>query len=316
MNILSKPTGFFKRLCQGLSRTHNGFVFGLEKLFTKARIDEELYEELEELLLLADIGFTTSNQIVEKLKGEVKRKKVKEAVALKSILQEILTNMLTSFEAPLDISLHSPFIMLVLGVNGVGKTTTIGKLATRFGREGKKVLLAAGDTFRAAAVEQLEVWADRAKVEGIIKHKPGADPSAVAFDAIKAAKAREADLVIIDTAGRLHNKSHLIAELQKMKRVIAREMPEAPHEILLVLDATTGQNGLQQVKQFNEAMGGITGLALTKLDGTAKGGIIFSIVNELAIPIKFIGIGEGTEDLRDFKAEEFVCALFEKSQGN
>jgi len=311
----TKTAGWFKRLCQGLSKTHNGFIGGVERLFLrKGQIDEELFEELEEILILADLGVQTSSEVVEKLRGEARLRKVKEASLLKPVLQEILIERLIPSQAVVDISKYNPFVMMVLGVNGVGKTTTIGKLAARYGGQGVKVLLAAGDTFRAAATEQLEIWGERAGAAGLIKHQPGADPSAVVFDAIQAAKARETNLVIIDTAGRLHNKSHLIAELQKMKRVISRELPGAPHEILLVLDATTGQNGLQQARQFHEAMEGITGLALTKLDGTAKGGILFSIVRELAIPVKLIGIGEGIEDLRDFRAEEFVSALFEKSK--
>lgn len=313
----AKSAGLFKRLCQGLSKSHNVLVNGLERVFIrKTRIDEDLFDELEEILILADLGVQTSSQIVEKLKEAIRREKIHEPSQLRPILQKILIEMLTPFQSPLDISSSCPFVMMVIGVNGVGKTTTIGKLAARYGQQGKKVLLAAADTFRAAAIEQLQIWGERAKSAGVIKHQPGADPAAIVYDAIQAAKAREAHLLIIDTAGRLHNKSHLIAELQKMKRVISRELPGAPHEILLILDATTGQNGLQQVKQFNEAMEGITGLALTKLDGTAKGGILFSIVNELAIPVKLIGIGEQIEDLRNFYAEEFVCALFEKSEGN
>ena len=310
-------TSLFKRLCKGLSKTHNGLVNGLERLFIrKPHIDEDLLDELEEILILADLGVQTSTQVIERLKEEIRREKINEASLLRPILQNILIEMLTPFQSILDISSSSPFIMMVLGVNGVGKTTIIGKLAARYGQQGKKVLLAAGDTFRAAAIKQLQIWGERAKSAGMIKHQPGADPSAVVYDAIQAAKAREAHLLIIDTAGRLHNKSHLIAELQKMKRIISRELPGAPHEILLILDATTGQNGLQQAKQFHEAMEGITGLALTKLDGTAKGGILFNIVNELAIPVKLIGIGEEMEDLRNFSAEEFVSALFEKTKGN
>lgn len=290
---------------------------GIERLLRgKTYIDEDLFEELEEILILADLGVQTSHEVVERLRDKARREKIKEVYLLKSALREELMEILEPSHSPLNISTHSPFVMMVLGVNGVGKTTTIGKLAARYGRQGKKVLLAAGDTFRAAAIEQLMLWGERTACAGVIKHQSGSDPSAVAFDAVQAAKSRGADLLIIDTAGRLHNKSHLIAELQKMKRVISRELPEAPHETLLVLDATTGQNAIQQVRQFNESMEGITGLALTKLDGTAKGGIIFSIVHELAIPVKLIGVGEGIEDLRDFEAEEFVSALFETAEGN
>ncbi|MEW5803087.1 MAG: signal recognition particle-docking protein FtsY [bacterium] len=312
-----KPKGWFKRLCQGLSKTHTNFVGGIERLFRgKKYIDDELFEELEEILILADLGFQTSHEVVERLQDEARRKKIKETSSLNKTLQNELMKILEPLQSSLDISGHSPFVMMVLGVNGVGKTTTIGKLAARFSRQGKKVLLAAGDTFRAAAIEQLEIWGERAGCAGVIKHQSGSDPSAVIFDAIQAAKSRDANLLIIDTAGRLHNKSHLMAELQKMKRVISREIPDAPHEILLVLDATTGQNALVQARQFNEAMEGITSLALTKLDGTAKGGIIFSIAHELSIPVKLIGVGEGIEDLRDFEAEEFVLALFQTAEGN
>jgi fused signal recognition particle receptor len=312
-----KPKGWFKRLCQGLSKTHNKFVGGIESLFRgKKYIDDELFEELEEVLISSDLGVTTSHAVVESLRDEARRQKMKDASILETALQAELLKILTPLQSSLDISGHSPFVMLVLGVNGVGKTTTIGKLASRYTRQGKKVLLAAGDTFRAAAIEQLEIWAERSGCSGVIKHQSGSDPSAVIYDAIQAAKSREADLLIIDTAGRLHNKAHLVAELQKMKRVISRELPDAPHEILLVLDANTGQNALQQARQFNEALEHITSLALTKLDGTAKGGIIFSIAHELSIPVKLIGVGEGIEDLRDFEAEEFVSALFETAGGN
>lgn len=312
----TKPTTWFQRLRNGLAKTHDSLVSRVESLFKgKSLLQEELFEELEEILILADLGVTTSTEVVNKLKSEVRKRKIVEGGQVKPILQEILIDMLTPVQSNLDFSSHQPFIMMVLGVNGVGKTTTIGKLAARLGQEGKRVLLAAGDTFRAAATEQLEIWAERAKTIGVIKHQSGADPSAVVFDALQAAKSRNAQVVIIDTAGRLHNKAHLIAELQKMKKVISRELPEAPHEILLVLDATTGQNGLQQARQFNQAMEGITGLALTKLDGTAKGGIIFSIVNELSIPVKLIGLGEGIDDLRNFEAREFVSALFDDAGG-
>ncbi|MCL6583337.1 MAG: signal recognition particle-docking protein FtsY [bacterium] len=308
----SKSTGWFQRLCQGLSKTHTTFMGGIERLLRgRAGVDEELFEELEEVLILADLGYQTAHEVVERLREAARRQKINEPGPLRSLLRSELLEIVKPFQSPLEISAHSPFIMMVLGVNGVGKTTTIGKLAARYSRQGKKVLLAAGDTFRAAAIEQLEIWGQRAGCSGVIKHRSGSDPSAVVYDSIQAARSRHMDLVIIDTAGRLHTKDHLVAELQKMKRVISKELPEAPHEILLVLDATTGQNALQQAKQFNEALEGITGLALTKLDGTAKGGIIFSIVRELAIPIRLIGVGEGIEDLRDFEAEEFIAALFE-----
>ncbi|MEW6380935.1 MAG: signal recognition particle-docking protein FtsY [bacterium] len=310
-----KPTSWFQRLRQGLAKTHNTLMGGINRLLRgKTAVDEELFEELEEVLILADLGFQTSHEVVDRLRDKARRQKITEASMLRSVLQAELLEIVKPFQSPLDISAHAPFIMMVLGVNGVGKTTTIGKLAARYTRQGKKVLLTAGDTFRAAAIEQLEIWGQRAGCSGVIKHQSGSDPSAVVYDAIQAARSRNMDLVIIDTAGRLHTKDHLVAELQKMKRVISREMPEAPHEILLVLDATTGQNALQQARQFNEALQGITGLALTKLDGTAKGGIIFSIVHELSIPVRLIGVGESVEDLRDFEADEFIAALFETAE--
>lgn len=293
----------FERLKSGLAKTHNSIVNNIESIFSSTASREGLAEMLEESLITADIGVKTSWLIIDSIKDGLKGYNADE---LKACLREAIFNILKDCQKPLEIN-TKPFIIMVLGVNGVGKTTTIGKLAARFASEGKKVLLGAGDTFRAAAIEQLEIWARRTGCD-IIKQEQGGDPAAVAFDTVKAAVARDVDIVILDTAGRLHTKVNLMEELKKVKRIIAREIPGAPHEALLVLDASTGQNAVNQARMFNETAG-VTGIVLTKLDGTAKGGIIVAIANELKIPIRFIGIGEGVEDLRVFTAREFVEAM-------
>ncbi len=303
--------GFFAKLKEGLTKTRENFVGRVEEVFTgRKKIDEELYEELEEVLIRSDVGVNTSLQLVDRLRKEVKLRKISEPSELALVLQELIAELLGE-EEPLILAKQGPSIILVVGVNGVGKTTTIGKLANRLKKDGKRVLMAAGDTFRAAAIDQLEVWGERSGIE-VIKHREGADPAAVAYDAVQAAKSRSMDVVLIDTAGRLHNKVNLMEELRKVKRVIEREIPGAPHEVLLVLDATTGQNALQQAKQFQE-VAGVTGIVLTKLDGTAKGGVVLGIRGETRIPVKWIGIGEGIDDLRPFVPKEFAAALFNRS---
>ena len=303
--------GFFAKLKEGLTKTRENFVGKVEEVFTgRKKIDEELYEELEEVLIRSDVGVNTSLQLVDRLRKEVKLRKISEPSELALVLQELIAELLGE-EEPLILAKQGPSIILVVGVNGVGKTTTIGKLANRLKKDGKRVLMAAGDTFRAAAIDQLEVWGERSGIE-VIKHREGADPAAVAYDAVQAAKSRSMDVVLIDTAGRLHNKANLMEELRKVKRVIEREIPGAPHEVLLVLDATTGQNALQQAKQFQE-VAGVTGIVLTKLDGTAKGGVVLGIRGETRIPVKWIGIGEGIDDLRPFVPKEFAAALFNRS---
>ena len=269
-------------------------------------IDEDFFDELEENLILADMGMDTTLEAVEELRSRVKEKKIKDPEEVKACLREILVEMLDVGDVALDLA-GKPAVLLMIGVNGVGKTTTIGKLASLLKKEGNRVLLAAGDTFRAAAADQLSIWADRAQVE-IVRHEEGSDPAAVVFDAMNAARARKADVVLVDTAGRLHNKQNLMNELNKMSRVIVRESPDSRKEDLLVLDATTGQNGLIQAKQFGESAG-ITGIVLTKLDGTAKGGIVLAIAKELGVPVKFVGLGEGIDDLQPFDAAEFAQAL-------
>ncbi|MHB1651063.1 MAG: signal recognition particle-docking protein FtsY [Desulfitobacteriaceae bacterium] len=303
---------FFAQLKQGLAKTRQNFVQKVEELLTGRRpIDEELYEELEEALIRSDAGVNTALALVEGLRQEVKSRRLTEAEQLRGVLQELVIQLLGE-EKPLRLADSGATVILVVGVNGVGKTTTIGKLANYFHLEGKRVLLAAGDTFRAAAIDQLEVWAQRSSAE-VIKQREGADPAAVAFDAVQAAKARQIDIVLMDTAGRLHNKVNLMEELRKVKRVIEREIPDAPHEVLLVLDATTGQNALQQAKLFQE-VAGVTGIVLTKLDGTAKGGVVLGIQGETKIPVKWIGIGEGMEDLRPFVPADFAAALFARTE--
>jgi len=298
---------FFERLKEGLTKTRKGFIEKVETLFTGRKIDEESLLELEEILITADVGMKAVEEIMVSLREKAKKGEVKDATSLKEVLKKEMVSILNH---PHTLVAHGnrPFVILAIGVNGVGKTTTIGKLASRFHSQGLSVLIAAGDTFRAAGIEQLEIWAKRANAQ-FVKHQSGSDPAAVAFDAIAAAQHRGTDVVIIDTAGRLHTKSPLMEELKKVKRVIEKAMPGAPQEILLVVDATTGQNALRQAEMFNNTIG-VTGVALTKLDGTAKGGIVFAIKKELGIPVRLIGIGESLDDLRDFNPEEFVEALF------
>jgi len=303
--------GLFEKLKESLSKTHQGFVEKIDQLLIgRKSIDQDLLDELEGLLFSADLGVKTSSQLIEGVQRGLKRGELQEPERVKDFIRQEILRILQMGEKPLsiDFSQTKPFLFMVVGVNGVGKTTTIAKIAHQYSSQGKKVLIGAADTFRAAAVEQLEVWATRVKAD-LIKHSKGSDPSAVAFDSVHAAKARNVDLVFIDTAGRLHTKVNLMEELKKVKRIIAREYPGAPHEILLVLDATTGQNAISQAKLFHEAIG-VTGIALAKLDGTAKGGIIIGITDELKIPIRYIGVGEGMDDLREFNASEFVQALF------
>ena len=294
---------FFERLKSGLAKTHNSIMNKIDGVFSSGPSREELATMLEEILITADVGVKTSGLIVDGMKSKLR---VYEADGLKDYLRDVIFNILKDCQRPLEIT-EKPYVIMALGVNGVGKTTTIGKLAAMLTSQGHNVLLAAGDTFRAAAIEQLEIWAKRTGCD-IIKQRQGGDPAAVAFDAIKAGLARKVDIVLLDTAGRLHTKVNLMEELKKVKKVVSREIPHAPHEALLVLDASTGQNALNQARLFNEDVG-VTGIALTKLDGTAKGGIIVAIANELKIPIRFIGVGEGVEDLREFDAKEFVEAM-------
>lgn len=303
-----KPKNFFSRLVEGLAKTKKGITEKVDLLIKGyAEIDEDLYEEIEEVLITADVGMTTTLKIVDQLRDNIREKKITDPAMIKPELRSIIEDILKDEESYLKVD-PSPAIVIVVGVNGVGKTTTIGKLAKRYKEQGKNVLLAAGDTFRAAAIDQLQIWADRAGVE-LVKHNEGADPGAVVFDGIQAAKARNADLLICDTAGRLHNKKNLMNELGKVFKIIEREYPEATKEILLVVDATTGQNAVMQAKVFKE-VANITGIALTKLDGTAKGGVVLAVKSELDVPIKLIGVGEKPEDLQDFNAQDFVKALF------
>jgi fused signal recognition particle receptor len=299
--------GFFDTLKESLTKTRQSLVEKVESIFTGRDIDEHTLEELEETLIMSDVGTRATTEIMDVLKDRAKRGDLKTAGSVKELLKNEMTSVLGAAE-PLVPADGKPCVILVIGVNGVGKTTTIGKLANRFRSRGLSVILAAGDTFRAAGIEQLEIWADRAGAQ-FVKHQKGSDPAAVAYDAVVAARSRGTDVVIIDTAGRLHTKSNLMEELKKVKRTIGKAMPGAPHEALLVVDGTTGQNALRQAELFNEAIG-ITGIALTKLDGTAKGGIIFAIRKGLGIPVKLIGVGEGVDDLRDFEPSEFVEALF------
>ena len=303
-----KKVSLFDRLKQGLTKAKQGITDRVDevlKAYTK--VDEELLEDLEEVLITADVGVNTTMDIIEKLEDAIRRKKITDPQDVREELKLIIEDILSKDDTKLDAS-HSPTIILMVGVNGVGKTTTIGKLAHRYKSEGKKVLLAAGDTFRAAAIDQLEVWANRCNVD-IIKHQEGADPGAVIFDAIKASKSRGVDVLICDTAGRLHNKSNLMNELGKVFKIVDREYPEAKKEVLLVVDATTGQNAVSQAKSFKEVCD-ITGLVLTKLDGTAKGGVVLAVKSEVDVPVKLIGVGEQMEDLQDFDSKSFVDALF------
>ena len=305
-----QKTGFFARLKQGLSKTSASIGEGMASLFLgKKAIDDDLLEEIETRLLTADVGVEATSVIIKNLTQKVARKQLTDADALYKSLQDELAAMLKPVEQPLKIeSQNKPFVILVVGVNGAGKTTTIGKLAKKLQLEGKKVMLAAGDTFRAAAVEQLQVWGERNHIPVIAQHT-GADSASVIFDAVQAAKARGIDVLIADTAGRLHTKDNLMEELKKVRRVMGKLDEDAPHEVLLVLDAGTGQNAINQTKQFDQTVA-LTGLALTKLDGTAKGGVIFALAKQFNIPIRFIGVGEGIDDLRDFESEPFVQALF------
>ncbi|NLM49227.1 MAG: signal recognition particle-docking protein FtsY [Epulopiscium sp.] len=305
---VKEKKAFFSKLVKGLAKTRNNIMDGIDNVLKSFnKIDEELYEELEETLIMADIGVNASIKIMNGLREKVKERKINEPAALKQLLIEEITEILSKGNRDLNIQ-EGPAVILVIGVNGVGKTTTIGKLAHLIKKENKKVLLAAADTFRAAAIEQLEIWGNRTGVD-VIRHQENSDPGAVVFDAIQAAKARKIDVLICDTAGRLHNKKNLMEELRKIFKIINKEYPEARKEVLLVLDATTGQNALQQVKLFKEVTD-ISGIILTKLDGTAKGGIIIAINSEMDIPIKYIGVGEGIEDLRPFNPKEFAEALF------
>ena len=308
--------GFFARIKQGLSRTSSHFTEGLGNLFLgRKTIDDELFEELETQLLLADVGMDATSEIIDNLTARVARKQLNDTDALYKALREQLADLLRPVEQPLVIdTARAPYVILVVGVNGVGKTTTIGKLAKRLQNEGKKVMLAAGDTFRAAAVEQLQVWGERNNVAVIAQHT-GADSASVIYDALNAAKARGIDVVIADTAGRLHNKNHLMEELAKVKRVMAKLDNSAPHEVLLVLDAGTGQNAVNQAEQFRDAAG-VTGLILTKLDGTAKGGVIFALSKKFGLPVRFIGVVEAIDDLQPCATEPYINALFNQADAN
>jgi len=301
--------GFFEKIKSGLTKTKENMTIQLNSMFASfTGANEAFFEELEETLILSDLGVETSVKAIDRLKTVTKERGLRGGEELQAALQEILADILTVGDSGMNLT-TKPSVILVIGVNGVGKTTTIGKLAMHYGALGKRVLLAAGDTFRAAAGEQLGIWAERSGAE-IVRREEGSDPASVVFDAISAAKARDVDIIICDTAGRLHNKANLMNELNKISRIIDRELPDASRETILVLDATTGQNGLQQAKQFKESAG-ITGIVLTKLDGTARGGIVFAIADELALPVKFIGVGETADDLLPFEPGPFVEALLE-----
>lgn len=301
--------GFFDKLKFGLTKTRESISEQVNNVFSVfVKVDEELFENLEEALIMADIGVETSEYIIETLRENVKHKHITDGNAVKDELKDIISGILSEVDTSVNLS-TTPSVILVIGVNGVGKTTSIGKIASHYKSMGKKVMLAAADTFRAAAIDQLDIWAQRSGCD-IIKHQENSDPAAVVFDACTAAKARGADILICDTAGRLHNKKNLMAELEKINRVIERELPESAKETLLVLDAATGQNAVSQAKLFSEAAD-ITGIVLTKLDGTAKGGIVISIAKEQNIPVKFIGVGEGVDDLQEFNSDEFAKAIFD-----
>jgi fused signal recognition particle receptor len=302
--------GVVRRLREGLARTREGLVKKIDQAIRRYdRIDEDLLEEIEDILIQTDVGVDTTMKIIDGLRQRAVKERTKKPEALQILLRDEMTRIMNQ-TPPIPESNDRPHVILVVGVNGSGKTTTIGKLAARYKQEGKKVLLAAADTFRAAAIEQLEVWAHRSDVE-IVKHQQGSDPSAVAYDALQAANARDVDVLIVDTAGRLHTKDNLMEELKKIKRTLSKQIEGTPHETIIVLDGTTGQNAMTQAKIFHEALNGLTGIVLTKLDGTAKGGIVLSITDQLSIPVKMIGVGEGIEDLQDFNANDFVTALFE-----
>lgn len=301
--------GFFARLKEGLTKTRDNIVRGIDSVFSGfSAIDDDFYEELEEILIMGDIGVNATTAIVERLKQQVKEKHIKEPSECKQLLIESIKEQMQVDETAYNFEKEQSVIM-VIGVNGVGKTTTIGKIAKQLCDEGKKVLLVAGDTFRAAAADQLEIWAERSGAD-IVRQHEGADPASVVYDGIQSAKTKGVDVIIIDTAGRLHNKTNLMNELNKISRIVERELPNASREVLLVLDGTTGQNGLIQAKQFKE-IAGVTALAVTKLDGTAKGGIVIAVADTLGLPVKFIGVGEKAEDLMRFQAKDFVDALFE-----
>lgn len=301
--------GFFDKLKAGLEKTRKGLTEKIEQLIVGyATIDDEFLDDVEAVLLGADVGVATTLQLMDAVRAGIKKKMINEPADLKPFLQQKISEILVDDHALLDVDAYAPAVIVVVGVNGVGKTTTIGKLGNYYREQGKRVMLAAGDTFRAAAIEQLEVWGQRIGAD-VIKHTEGSDPAAVAFDAVQSAKARKVDVLIIDTAGRLHTKSNLMEELKKIHRVIGRELPGAPHETLLVLDATTGQNAVNQAKIFGETAE-VSGVVLTKLDGTAKGGVVVAIKSELSLPVKWIGVGEGVEDLRPFVAADFAAALF------
>lgn len=300
---------FFSRLKDGLKKTRQGFAERVESLFSRRLIDDDLFDELEELLITSDVGVNTAVELVENLRKEAKARKLSDADSLTGLLKEQLRTVLGD-RSEMSIQPGRLNVIVLVGVNGVGKTTTIAKLASRYKADGFKVMLAAGDTFRAAAAEQLEIWGQRVGVP-VLRHAEGADPAAVVFDALQAAKARRMDLLLVDTAGRLHTKTNLMNELSKIGRVVSRECPGAPHEVLLVVDATTGQNALVQAKEFGQSVP-LTGLVLTKMEGTAKGGIIFAITHDQQIPLKLIGIGEKAEDMRDFDPDDFINALFAK----
>ncbi len=309
---MGEKTGFFGKLVQGLSKTRNSIAHGIDAIFSGfSSIDDDFYEELEELLIMADLGINTTTAIIENLRAKVKENKIKDPVECRALLISSMKEQMQLGDSAYDFE-DQKSVVLLIGVNGVGKTTSVGKLAGQMKDKGKKVMVAAADTFRAAAIEQLTEWAHRANVE-IIAQKEGSDPAAVIFDAVTAAKARNVDVLLCDTAGRLHNKKNLMEELKKIDRVIEREYPEAYRETLVVLDGTTGQNALAQAKEFNE-VADITGIVLTKLDGTAKGGIAIAIQSELGIPVKYIGIGEKIDDLQKFNADDFINALFEKNE--
>ena len=304
----AEGTGLFARLKAGLTKAKQGITDKIDAVLNSyTTIDEDLLEELEEILITADVGVNTTMEMIDRLRDAIKSKGLTDPLSVRDELKTIISDMLGEEDSKLDVE-QGPSIILMVGVNGVGKTTTIGKLANRYTKEGKKVILAAGDTFRAAAIEQLEVWANRSNVD-IIKHQEGADPGAVIFDAVKAAKARKADILICDTAGRLHNKTNLMNELGKVFKIVDREYPEAKKEVLLVVDATTGQNAVSQAKTFKE-VADITGIVLTKLDGTAKGGVVLAVKSEVDVPVKLIGVGEQVQDLQDFNSKAFIDALF------
>jgi fused signal recognition particle receptor len=306
-------SSMFKRLSERLSKTRDSLIYRMDTLFLgKKVIDTELLDDLEELLITADLGITTTTELLDHARRRVKRKELSDPALLKEVLKEKIRSFITESTRPAELVMpeSGPFVIMVIGVNGVGKTTTIGKIAHKFLSSGQSVMLVAADTFRAAAVAQLQIWGERNNIK-VVSHKEGADPSSVVYDALATAKAENYDVVLVDTAGRLHTQTNLMEELRKIKRVMAKQLPGAPHEVMLVIDATTGQNGISQAKLFNEAVE-VTGITLTKLDGTAKGGIVANICRDLKIPIRFIGIGEQLEDLRDFDPDEFIEALFQK----